>query len=335
MNHNLFKISIISLLILNLIIIYRFNVVNMKIYNDRKEKKLRKKLKVENISYKEMFQLYIENRKKYYIKGREYVMKIGGKNFNESNIVTFQDKLNYLLIHESPENKTNIVDKILLRNYSKNILGKDICAPILKIYNDIEEINLDELPDKFVLKCNHGSLMNIFCEDKSKFDLQKAKDKLRKWMTINYGLISFEYQYLNIKKKVFAEKFLDNEIINYKFSCFNGEPKFIRVKGVINGTNLYNIYYTNWTITNIELSSKKYILTNIFQKPINLQLMLDYARLLSSGFCFCRVDFYEVKGVLYLGEMTFTPFNAHIKYKNNETDIYFGNLINISKIKSN
>ena len=65
MNHNLFKISIISLLILNLIIIYRFNVVNMKIYNDRKEKKLRKKLKVENISYKEMFQLYIENRKKY------------------------------------------------------------------------------------------------------------------------------------------------------------------------------------------------------------------------------------------------------------------------------
>ena len=61
--------------------------------------------------------------------------------------------------------------------------------------------------------------------------------------------------------------------------------------------------------------------------------MIDYARLLSSGFCFCRVDFYEIKGVVYLGEMTFTPFNAHLQYKNNETEIYFGNLINISKIK--
>ena len=86
------------------------------------------------------------------------------KNYDESNLITFQNKLNYLIIHESPEYKGNIIDKIKLSDYSKKILGKDICIPILKTYNNVDEINIDELPDKFVLKCNHGSGMNIFCK---------------------------------------------------------------------------------------------------------------------------------------------------------------------------
>ena len=204
----------------------------------------------------------------------------------------------------------------------------------MKVYNDIDEINLDELPDKFVLKCNHGSGMNIFCTDKSTFNLSQAKNILREWMDINYGLFRFEYQYLNVKKKVFAEKFLEDEMINYKFSCFNGEPKLIRVKGFINGKNLYNIYYTNWTISNIQLDSRKYIISDIFKKPKNLEQMIKYAKLLSSEFCYCRVDFYEVNDILYLSEITFTPFNSDFHYKNRETEIYLGNLINISKIKS-
>ena len=257
------------------------------------------------------------------------------KAYNETNLKTFQDKLNYLLIYESPEEKTKIVDKILLRNYSKKILGKDICVPILKIYNNIDEINLDELPKKFVLKCNHGSAMNIFCSDKSTFDLLKAKNTLKEWIKINYGLLRFEYQYLNVKRRVFAEQFLDNQMINYKFGCFNGEPKLIRVKANINGTKLYNIYYTNWTISNIELKNKDYVLTNRFKKPINLKKMIKYAKLLSFGFCFCRVDFYEINKTLYLSEITFTPFNSIFNYKKKETDIYLGNLINISKINTN
>ena len=96
-----------------------------------------------------------------------------------------------------------------------------------------------------------------------------------------------------------------------------------------------NIYHFNWTKANIELNKENYILTNRFEKPINLQKMIDYSKLLSSGFCFCRVDFYEVKGVLYLGEITFTPFNAHMTYKTKEMEIYLGNLIDISKLKKN
>ena len=190
-----------------------------------------------------MLKLYFDNKEKFYAKGRDYVMNRKRNFYNETNSITFQDKLNYLLIYESPENKTDIVDKILLRNYSQKIIGKDLCAPILKSYNNIDEINLEELPDKFVLTCNHGSRMNIFCTDKSTFNLSQTKDILRKWMDINYGLFRFEYQYLNVKKRVFAEKFLEDEMINYKFSCFNGEKKLIKVKGYINGKNLY--FYKN------------------------------------------------------------------------------------------
>ena len=177
--------------------------------------------------------------------------------------------------------------------------------------------------------------MNIFCEDKTKFDFENVKNTLRYWMNINYGLKSFEYQYINIKRRIFAEPFLDKEIINYKFSCFNGEPKFIRVKGKINGINLYNIYNINWAITNIEIDKPNYVVTDKFKKPINLKKMIYYSRLLSSKFCYVRVDFYEVKGKLYLGELTFSPFNNNIKYKKEETGIYLGNLLNISKIQNN
>ena len=135
--------------------------------------------------------------------------------YNESNLVTIQDKLSYLTIHESPDYKSKLVDKILLHDYSKKILGKDICVPILKIYNNSNDINLDELPDKFVLKCNHGSGMNIICNNKEYFDLNKAKIILNKWISENYGTIGYEFQYLNVEKKIFAETFLKDNIEDY------------------------------------------------------------------------------------------------------------------------
>ena len=315
-----------SLIFLNIFLLSKINEkeANQKLIKSEFQKNF----------YKEMLGLYFQNKEKFYSKGREFINNRIGKSYNKSNSVTFQEKLNYLLIYESPEDKTQIVDKILLRNYSEKILGKDICTPILKIYNNTEEINLEELPDKFVLKCNHGSNMNIFCEDKSKFDLKKAKLQIKKWMDINYGVSGFEYQYLNIKKRIFAEKFLDKNIINYKLSCFNGKPELIRVKIHINETNLYNIYYTNWTISNIELDDNSYKVTKMFKRPKNLDKMIEYSKLLSSNFCYSRVDFYEINGTLFLGEITFTPYNSRVKYKGNKTEIYLGDLINISKIKS-
>lgn len=152
--------------------------------------------------YKDLLQLYIENRTSFYIKGRERSMELYGKIYNDSNITTIQDKLNWLIIHERPKYKANIVDKILLHEYSKKTLGKDICVPIIKIYNNADEINFNELPEKFALKCNHGSGMNILCNDKSTLNIIETKKKLNEWMKINYSLNGFEYQYLFVKRKI-------------------------------------------------------------------------------------------------------------------------------------
>ena len=245
--------------------------------------------------------------------------------------------MNYLLIHESAEYKSNLVDKIKLREYSKKILGKNICIPIIKIYDNAHEINLDELPDKFILKCNHGSGMNIICKDKSKFDLIKAKKKLNEWININYGLKGAQFQYYYIDRKIFASPYM-GELIDYKTFCFNGIPKFIAARKVLNKKRkryIYNYYDLNWTLTNIEYGSNQYKRDqNItIEKPKNLNILIDYAKKLSNEFVFVRVDFYEINGTIYLGELTFTPSNIKNSFKNQEQRIYLGNLLDITKVK--
>ena len=310
-------------------------------YNKRKKNYILKCVYDEDIRfYKQILKLYAENKTAFKIRGRQRIMERYGKIYNESNIKTIQDKLNWLLIHENPENKTNLVDKILLHEYSKKKLGKDICVPILKVYNSSEEIDLHQLPEKFVLKCNHGSGMNILCSDKSKLNLMNAKIKLDKWMSINYGLISFEYQYININKKIFAEQYLLDNIIDYKIYCFNGEPKFIRVqKKLADDSEKVNNYYNlDWTLNDIESGLGKHFIRRpdfIFEKPKNLELMIKYARKLSSDFSFVRVDFYDLNETVYLGEMTFAPSNIRFNCKDKNQSLYLGNLLDITKVQTN
>ena len=258
--------------------------------------------------------------------------------YNESNLKTFQEQMNYLIIHESPEYKSNIADKIKLSEYSKKLIGKDICIPILKIYNNIEEINLDELPDKFVLKCNHGSRMNIFCKDKAKFNLKKAKKILNNWLNTNYGLFGAEFQYFFIERKIFASPYMGDNIIDYKTFCFNGNPKFIAARIILNKKRnkfIYNYYDLNWKLTDIEYGSSKYKRDPniIIERPKNLDLIIKYSKKLSNEFVFVRVDFYEIKGKLYLGELTFTPSNLINSFKNRKQRLYLGSLLNINKIR--
>ena len=339
------KIALFTLLFIVLFLIMIIIILFNSYYNPKKsfhthmEKKLfdLKKQYMNDIDfYKKMLQLYIENRTQFYIKGRQRVMSRIGRTYNDSNILTIQDKYNWLIIHDFPENKSKYVDKILLHEYSKEILGKDICVPIIKIYNNIDEINLSELPDKFVLKCNHGSGMNIICTNKRDFDIYKAKRLLRNWIKINYGLKNFEYQYINVQKKVFAEKYLCDDILDYKFYCFNGEPKFIRVQKHLNKKSIHNYYSLNFTLNEIETIMKIYIRKPEikFPKPKHLDLMIEYARKLSSKFCFVRVDLYEVEDIVYLGELTFTSINVYMPYKDRNQSLYLGSLLDLTKINN-
>jgi hypothetical protein len=155
--NNLKFLNLISLIIILLCLLYiqhlTFEKKNFELSNHPRIKD-----KSENV---ELLDMCLKSRKLIFSKVR---------NVNESNLVTIQNKLNYLIVHESPDFKTKVADKILLHDYSIKKLGKDICVPLIKIYNESKEILLEDLPNKFVLKCNHGSGMNIFCTNKSNFN---------------------------------------------------------------------------------------------------------------------------------------------------------------------
>ena len=299
--------------------IRHLSYINKKLESINKEKNKNKQDESLEMCYKSRNLIYSQIRK-----------------VNDSNLITIQQKLNYLMIHESPDQKSKIVDKILLHNYSIEKLGKDICVPIIKIYNDSKDIKIDELPDKFVLKCNHGSAMNIICNNKSKFNLEDAKSKLNVWKNTNFGLKLYEFQYINTERKIFAETYLKDNIEDYKIYCFHGNPKFIRVQKHLEGMvgKVNNYYDLDWKLTDIETGLPNFFRRSdiIFNKPSNFKLMIRYAKKLSEDFVFVRVDFYNINGKIYLGEMTFSPSSNGFHLKNREQSIELGKLINLDKI---
>ena len=181
--------------------------------------------------------------------------------------------------------------------------------------------------------------MNILCNNKSKLNKTDAIFKLNKWMKINFGLQTFEYQYININRKIFVEKYLCDNINDYKIYCFNGIPKFIRVQKLLsdNITKINNYYNLDWTLNDIESGISKYFIRRpdiSIEKPKHLNLMIEYAKKLSSNFVFVRVDFYDINNSVYLGEMTFSPTNILFNNRDRNQTLYLGNLLDISKIKN-
>jgi len=246
------------------------------------------------------------------------------------NPKTIQDKLNWLNIYDVNPLKWKCADKILLRDYCKEVLGKDLCIPILKVYKSVSEIKWDELPDSFAIKCNHGSGMNIIVKDKNNFDKKGAIEKLDKWVHEDYAFRNgFESHYHWIEPRIFAEKLMSDDkqklsLFDYKFWCFNGEPKIWTIN---DGNGHGDIMYYNIDGTEINLYGVKHH-TN-YKRPSNFKEMVELSKKLSKPFKFVRVDFYEINGKTYLGELTFVPGVGYFKYKRDEDDRRIGDLLSI------
>lgn len=255
------------------------------------------------------------------------------KKINIINPVTIQDKINWLKFHDSTPLKGMCADKIAVHEYVKSVLGKDICVPIIAVYDSVKQINPADLPNKFVMKTNHGYSMNLICRDKEKFDFASAKTNLVKWMKTDFGLESGQPHYSYITPKIFVEELLEDDrqkvsLFDYKFWCFNGEPKLWTMN---DGNGHGDIVYYDMDDNVLDLyqtgSGNKY------EKPSEFELMKDYARKLSKAFDFVRVDFYEVNGRVYLGELTFTPGRGLFRYKKKGADEFVGNMLTINTNK--
>lgn len=256
------------------------------------------------------------------------------ENFNIDKPQTWCEKMQWLQLHGNIELRAKCADKILVHEYSLEKLGKDICVPIIKVYDNPIYINFEELPDKFVLKCNHGYAFNIICRDKSKLDIMKTKTDLEKWLNTPFGEKSIEPHYLKIKRKCYAEQYLKNdgylELIDYKFLCFEGKPTYLQILTGRHTDDFHlNYYDMDGKFVNISRTDVKNNPNKLDPMPQHFELMKEYATKLSQDFHFVRVDFYEVDGIVYLGELTFTPATGFIRWTVPKIDRMFGDMIKL------
>ena len=228
---------------------------------------------------------------------------------NPQEIVYFGEKIQYLKLYGNLEKYNDYVDKYLVRKYVENKIGKKHLIKLLGVYNNAEEIKYEDLPNKFVLKINNGSDMNIIVKDKEKLNIKKTNKKLNKWLKNDYSKIKKEYQYKYVNRKIICEEYIsdkNDELIDYKFFCFDGEPLFCKADIDRFTEHKVNFYDMEWNRINMrEAKFKNY--DGSVKKPKNFEMLKEIAKKLSSNFQFVRVDLYDVDGNVFFGELTFTP----------------------------
>jgi len=255
---------------------------------------------------------------------------------NIDNPKTLSEKLQWLKIYDSTPLKAYCADKITVREYCKKKLGIDLCIPLIKVYNKPEDIEWDILPEQFVIKCNHGSAMNIIIKNKKTANISNINTVLNRWLKVKYGDLSYELFYNLIEPKILIEPYMEDKsngaLTDYKFICFNGEIKYMQVVNDRGTNDLHFNYYTVDFIpmTDVSWNAHPADYTKVDKKPETFDLMKKYASELCKDFKCVRVDFYEINNRLYLGELTFIPASGRLTYKNPNTNLMFGNMLKIN-----
>jgi len=247
-----------------------------------------------------------------------------------NNPKSFNQKLQWLKLNYVHPEYSNVVDKYEVREYISKTIGEEYLIPLLGVWDSAEEIEYDNLPDKFVLKCNHNSGGVIVCRDKEKFNKKNSTKLLTRLLKKNYYLHGREYPYKDIKPRVICEKFMDDGTgqlpKDYKILCFNGVPQNIMVCcDRHNGHANYYHFDFDWNF--IPLNKVDINLPKDFTlpRPEKLEEMKELAEILSKPYIVSRIDFYEIQGKLYFGEITLFPSSGLDRDILHETDMLFGN----------
>ena len=263
---------------------------------------------------------------KWYLK-LKYRIYLGEK-LNLRNPRKFNEKLQWLKLYDRKPEYTNLVDKYEVKKIVRDLIGEKYLIKTLGIYNKYEEIDFEKLPNKFVIKCTHDSGGIVICKDKSKFDHVKSKEKLEKSLRKNYYWRSREWPYKKVLPRIIVEEYMEDDqtlqLRDYKFFCFNGEPKCFKIDFDRFVNHRANYYDINKQLLKIgELSFPPDFERNL-EMPQKFNEMLDLAKKLSKDMAFVRVDFYEVNGNVYFGEITFFPASGTSKFINEYTNELFG-----------
>ncbi len=251
-----------------------------------------------------------------------------GKTLKLNNPKTFNEKLQWLKLYDRKPEYSIYVDKYEVRSYIERTIGKEYLIPLIGLYNKVDEIKWDKLPQRFVIKCTHGSGTNIICTDKDKLDLEEAKKKLRKWMKKNWYWSGREWPYKNVKPRIICEEFIsenDDPPMDYKVLCFNGKAKLIEVHINRFGNHKQDFYTIDWNKTNI--SQKKSISSIVLDKPLVLDKMIELSEMLARDKYHVRIDWYVIFNKLYFGEITFYDGSGLCPFDSEDDDLLLGNML--------
>lgn len=246
-----------------------------------------------------------------------YYMKFR-KKLNLKDPKDLKEKILWLKLRDYATNPLirQCADKYAVRQHIQQQGCEEILIPLIAAYDRVEDIPWDELPNSFVIKWNFGCGFNIICPDKSRLNIPAVIKKMNKWSKTRYHLGYSEMQYKGVPKKILVEEFLKPEHghlpDDYKVYCFNGEPKATLYMSGRNTKNANAVFMDNdWNFL-AETGKAKYShITELPERPTTFDQMLEYARILSKPFPFVRMDFYEINGKIYFGEMTFTPAGGY------------------------
>ncbi len=233
-----------------------------------------------------------------------------GRKPNLTNPSTFSEKLQWLKLNYQNPLQTICADKFLVRDYLTNKGYESILSKVILVAERVEDLNINTLPEKFVIKATHGSGWNLICTDKKKVNWFWWRKIMNIWLHNNIFWPGREWPYKNMKPRLIVEEFMTDKsglLMDYKFFCFNGKAKFIQAnKGRDTPNHAQNFYDLEWKILPFGKDLKPRPDITI-DAPSCMQQMIEIAEDLAREFPFVRVDFYEVNGKVIFGELTFYP----------------------------
>lgn len=262
-----------------------------------------------------------------------YRLKMG-KKLNLVSPKTMNEKLQWLKLNNREPELTVMADKVKVKEYVAKIIGEEHIIPTLGVWNHFDEILIDKLPSQFVLKTNHsgGSTGVVICKNKEEINWKLVRRKLEKSLKSDISYTLGEWPYRNIERKILAETFMGDDLIDYKFYCFNGHADVV-LMCLERSTGHPKFYFfdRDWQLRRLNIRGKEAPKDFTLPKPEGMDEMFQMASKLSAGIPFVRVDLYYINGRIYFGEMTFFPASGFDRNRLPEADYYFGDKIILSK----
>ncbi|BES66425.1 ATP-grasp fold amidoligase family protein [Gottschalkiaceae bacterium SANA] len=262
----------------------------------------------------------------------KYRLKVG-KKLNLNDPKGFNEKIQWLKIHEHNKLHTQLVDKYEVRSWVADKIGSEYLVPLIGVYEALDQIDFDALPDQYVLKCSHDSGGVFICHSRQSFDTKKVSKKLKRSLKRNYYYGGREWQYKHVQPRLICERLLiephTDSVPDYKFMCFNGKVKCSFVcseRKQASGLKV-DFFDLDWNRMPFERHYKNS--NAIIEKPKNYLAMIRLAEILAEGFRFVRVDFYEVSGRIYFGELTFHPGSGFERFSPEYYDELLGSWIKL------